>query len=710
MKRTLTLFSMFVMSVACSNSSDDDVFSLGPRARTTAQLVQFDSCGEVENRLRENLREEMRVRLVRILESDQFGHPELRIDESAAAEPASAEATGNGGQEGVDFSGTNNQEAGVDEADFVKTDGEHIYLINGNRVEIFGVPTFGELVPESTTEVEGHPSQMLIGEDRLVVFSAIMPWSLPQQHPLQEFIGGGTSDGLWYYYANILTKATILDVTDRTAPALVRELYIEGWHQTARRVDSSVRTVSYASRDVHGLEYWPEYSWDRDRDEQARREALERAVLATIAENDATINALTLDDLVPMVLERRPSGEIFRHSFTGEGCQNFAIADDGTSRGFTSILSFDLLNVDQRFESDHIVSNWSQIYASSDTLVVAEYAQDWWWFWNNNDFEEATNIHRFDISVAGQTAYTGSGRVPGTVRDQFSLSEYEGNIRVASTVGRWNRWWLPVEEQTGPLNYVYVLNGETELSLVGQTPGLAEGEQIWSSRFVGDKAYLVTFRQVDPLFTIDLSDPTDPKVLGELKIAGVSTYIHPLEDGEHLLTIGIAGDDNGLFWGQTQLSLFDVGDFSDPKLDDAMTLIPESGDGWYYAFSEAQWEHKAFQYWGPKNLLAIPLSTYRQYQVSGGEWAWEYSTRLELINVDLETETLAAYGDVDHSAFFNSDNEYWWSSPAVRRSIFMGDYIYAISDKGVTAHHTESMEMAATQTLIGPTDSPYWFW
>ncbi|MEO1172781.1 MAG: beta-propeller domain-containing protein, partial [Myxococcota bacterium] len=527
---------------------------------------------------------------------------------------------------------------------------------------------------------------------------------------LREHIGQRQDGVEWYYYGEFLSKVTVLNRSDLS---LVRELYMEGWQQTARRVDTSVRTISYTYRNIPGIITWPELpdSYWEIRDEDERKSIMEAAVVSAIAKNNATIDASSLSDFVPLVLERRPAGNIIRHSATDGGCTNFAIADDGASRGLTSILTFDLNDVDKRFESDHIVTNWSQVYASGDALVIAEHAQDWWWFWSNDDFEEATNLHWFDISEDGTTRYSASGRVPGTIRDQFSLSEHDGFLRVASTVGRWNRWWLPQEEQAGPLNYVYVLDHTDQgLNLVGQTPGLAEGEQIWSSRFVGDKAYLVTFRNIDPLFTIDLADPTEPKVIGELKIAGVSTYIHPLEDGEHLLTIGIAGDDNGLFWGQTQLSLFDVGDFANPILDDAMTLVPEVGNGWAYAYSEAQWEHKAFQYWAPKKVLGIPLSTYRWEDRPGREDSYTYSTRLELIEVDEADGTLRPYGTVDHSDFFNRDSNRWWSYRDVRRSIFMGDYVYAISDRGVTAHNLDTMQLAASEELDGEDYEMYWWW
>lgn len=699
----------------CDSESSEEELPVTSGERTTAALKQFSSCEDLHARLKKNLSDEMEIQLLQFLDARYFGPDGGRVDDvrgiGVAEFDSVASADESGGntgarEEGVDFSGTNNQETGVDEADFVKTDGFHIYVLNGNRLEVFGTPQFGDLIPEGGTEVEGVPSSMLMGESRIAVISTLYPWAVPQEHQLHKFLVEPDGD---FAYHDILTKVTVFNRSDLS---LVRELYIQGRHQAARRVNTSVRLVSYTYRNIQGLQDWADFpdSYWRTDSESLRRAMAEEAVSRTISANRAVIEATQLTDFVPQVFERRPDGTIITHAATDSGCTNFSIADDGFGRGLTSILSFDLVDVEQRFETDHLVTNRSQVYASADTLLVAEPAQDWWWFWDHQSVEEATNIHRFDISGAGTTRYTGSGRVPGVIQDQFSLSEHEGDVRVASTVGRWNRWWLPVDEQTGPLNYVFVLQGTEELSVVGQTPGLAEGEQIWSSRFVGDKAYLVTFRNVDPLFTIDLSDPTAPAVIGELKIAGVSTYIHPLADTQHLLTIGIAGDDEGLFWGQTQLSLFDVSDFANPTLDSAMRLVPEAGEtGWSYGWSEAQWEHKAFQYWAPKKLLGVPLSAHQStWDREVGE-RYVYSSRLELIEVDDENGELRNYGSIDHSEFFNRDAR-WWDYRDVRRSIFMGDYIYALSDRGITAHQVDTLEKVASAPLDGQDFEYYWWW
>jgi hypothetical protein len=437
------------------------------------------------------------------------------------------------------------------------------------------------------------------------------------------------------------------------------------------------------------------------------------AVVATIRFNDAVIAQATLADFIPQIYEAFASGAFAEHSFTTSQCASFAISDDGMGRGVNSILSLDLLGDTFSFDADHIIANWSQVYASTDTLLLAEPSWDWWWFWDNDEVEESTNIHRFDISVAGQTRYTGSGRVRGLIRNQFSLSEHNDYVRVASTTGQF-RWWSQTESQVE--NHVTVLAGADALVQVGHVGGIALGESIWASRFVGDKGYLVTFRNIDPLWTVDLSRPAHPTVVGELEVPGVSTYIHPF-GASKLLTIGYGGDENGMDWS-TQVSLFDVTDMAHPSRTAALSLSPDVvGDGWTWAWSEATWEHKAFQYWGPMNMLAIPLSTYRStYDQNGYYYGYEYKSQLAMIRVDAEGTTdalpLSRYdqGQIDHSSFFNSDPDQYWDWRDVRRSIFMGDFIYAISDRGVTAHRVSDLTLSASVPLEGQYYNPYWCW
>lgn len=683
--------------------NDDPLPGTGPRARTSPGLVGFDSCAALETALKENLREEMRAYL-------QTSRGYCWFDTGGGEEaPTSGDDGGSDRlSEGADYSGTNNQEAGVDESDFVKTDGMSVYLLHGEELIILDIAAFGQISAGATIDIEGSPGEMLIRKDnetgravQAVVFSTVNTWDIEETHPLYEHFNDGEAfDG--YYRASSLTKITVVDLSDTAAPVITGELYLEGFFQTARLVDTSVRMVCYSWIDVSGLTYYPdlppEYYYLPD-NSTLREQLWEEAVARASAENDALIEALTLEDLVPAMFRVTGDGSVTRRDFTEHACTGFVISEDGTSRGFTAIVSFDLLDPDFIVDADHIVSNWSTVYSSAGTLVIAEPANDWWWYYGaDDDFEEATNIHCFDISGHGLAAYAGSGRVRGTIQDQFFLSEYDGYIRVAATTGQWNRWWL--EDTHAEANYVYVLAPDNEsLAVVGTAGPIAPGERIWSSRFVGDQCFLVTFRNIDPLWTIDLSDPAHPAIKGELEVPGVSTYIHPMGN-DFLLTIGYDGDEAGLLGG-IQVSLFDVSDFASATLVDSLSLTTPAGEGWEsWGSSEAVWEHKAFQYWAPRNLLAVPLSTWR-YAVDPADeyWAYEYLSTLRLISVD-PARGLSVYGDIDHSDFYNTDNEtYYWCGLDIRRSIFMGDYIYAVGGRAVTADNLDTMHRVAAVAL-----------
>ena len=757
--------------------------------RSSPQLMAYDSCSALEEDLKTHLKDEMRATIA----SNQGGYyrggggggwlegdvmvaldgAEMAMDDGGGA-PVSGSADQSGGapespaSNGAtgserEFSGTNNQEGGVDEADFVKTDGDYLYVLfgdsyydyspyyghlDGGRLHILAVPEVGQVEYLSNATVEGWPREMLFSGDRMAVYSDISVWDLQYaegDHPLLSYLVRDSAESKYdeymgdYYYdwneyrVHSLSKLTVFNLSDRSAPQVERELYMEGWYETAREVDGTVRMVSHGYLDIPGLVYWPELPdeyWDiywededgfwNDKALQKRAEQLwMTAINVTIAQNEAIIDATNLDELVPRVYEMADES-VTVHSFTDTtNCQDFVVAEDGTARGVTSIMTLDLAQSNLSFQADHVMSNWATIYASADMLVIAEMANDWWWFWDDETarYEEATNLHAFDISQPGETSYIGSGRVNGTILDQFSLSEYNGFLRVATTTGQWGRWWLPAEEQTGPENHVFVLeqlthggsstNQSTELNVVGHVGGIAPGERIWSSRFVGDRGYLVTFRNIDPLWTLDLRDPTNPQVIGELEVPGVSTYIHPLDEN-HLLTIGIGGDENGLDWGSTQLSLFDVTDFANPVRTSELELSPvskEAKNEWSWAHSEATYEHKAFQYWNGQ--LAIPLSTYRNtWDEDRQTYHYEYVSKLVLVDVST-TAGLTIYdgSSIDHSMFYNGNDEWYWDRPDIRRTVFIDDYVYAISQQGVTVHRLDTMELSAYEGL--PVSQPY---
>ena len=743
---------------------------LSDRSRSSPTLSSYDTCGFLEMDLKEHLKEEMRV----TLGTGYYGGGGWFIDDAIMVEDAVIEMDGAsptadsapnsgvspknspGGEQGVDFSGTNNQEQGVDEADFVKTDGSFVYMLNkgysdygiypSGKLHILDIPEAGNISYLSNISIEGRPTEMLLVDDKAVVYSNVQIYSYyDEKHILDDVVkeerkasnsvgstqsstesdeGIDSSDDFeeifdygYYYRTTSFTKLTVLDLTNRSLPEVSKELYIEGSYQTARESEGTVRMVSYGWMEIDGLKTWLDFSdyrtyWDLDWDSPKREQIWMEVMNETIEYNDKVIDQTPLDNLLPRIHEK--SGEeIITHKYTEseEGnCQNFAAASDGTGQGITSIMTLNLLEENFSFNADHILSNWATVYASGNVMVMAEASQSSWWFWGDeeSDFQEMTNLHVFDISNPGQTDYIASGRINGTIQDQFSLSEHNGNIRVCSTTGQWGRWWMNDPEPM--LSHVFVLGlnaDETEYEVIGKVGDIAPDESIWSARFIGDKAYIVTFRNIDPLWTVDLSEPTNPRIIGELKIPGVSTYIHPVGD-THLLTIGIAGDDEGLDWGVTQISFFDVSDFSNPILESELKLnpAPNEDNGWSYSHSEATYEHKAFQYWESDGLLAIPLSTNRWVENSVIEdgktynyYGYEYVSKLMLINATPE-KPLEIYNDnIDHSSYYGS--RFSWDTPSIKRSIFMGggDYIYAISEKAITAHNVLTMAKSGSVEL-----------
>ena len=219
---------------------------------------------------------------------------------------------------------------------------------------------------------------------------------------------------------------------------------------------------------IQGLQSWlnlPNGYWNLDYDDPLRMEIREKVAWQTMVNNAAVLDEMTLEDLIPQVYEY-DNGVVTTHAMSDGDCRDFVAPEDGLNRGISSIFSLDLTSSTFDFEVDHVVGTYPQVYASTDVLVLAESAFDWWWFWGNDGLNEMTNLHTFDISAPDATLYTGSGRVNGTVVNQFALSEYEGVLRVATTTGQWGRWWMENPEPMSSQVVTLVRSIDVELSLI----------------------------------------------------------------------------------------------------------------------------------------------------------------------------------------------------------------------------------------------------
>jgi uncharacterized secreted protein with C-terminal beta-propeller domain len=282
---------------------------------------------------------------------------------------------------------------------------------------------------------------------------------------------------------------------------------------------------------------------------------------------------------------------------------------------------------------------------------------------------EKTTIHKITIAD-GRIEYKSQGEVPGYVLNQFSMDEYQGYFRIATTTGG---FWDGVAQ-----NRIYVL--DEDLNIVGRLENLAPGEEIYSARFMGSRAYLVTFKKIDPLFVIDLSDPANPEVLGELEIPGYSDYLHPYDE-THIIGVGKDTADMGSFaWYQgVKIALFDVSDPENP-MEISKYVIGDRGTDSY-----ALYDHRAFLFSRSKNLLVIPVQLAEIDEEdypegvppdAYGEYVWQGAY---VFDISL-TDGLVLKGGITHSEGGFQPEWYWYDSCFVKRSLYINNVLYTISD------------------------------
>jgi uncharacterized secreted protein with C-terminal beta-propeller domain len=392
----------------------------------------------------------------------------------------------------------------------------------------------------------------------------------------------------------------------------------------------------------------------------------------------AAIGRASLRTFVPQtVLRSQLSGRTFRRSVVG--CDEVRHPRRFSGLDLLTVLTIDLdkglFNVDR----DAIMAGAQTVYASTTGLYIASqrYSAA---LESGRAIPQAsrTDISRFDTSHPDSTSFESAGSVAGFVLNQYSMSEFDGALRVASTE---QPAWFDGAQQGEAQSYVTVLaeHGRS-LDLLGRAEGIGRGERIYAVRFVGDKGYVVTFRQVDPLFTLDLSKKTDPRVVGELKILGYSAYLHPISD-DLLLGVGQDASAEGRTQG-TQLSLFDVSDPRRPARRAGVSL----GSG---TTSSAEFDPHAFLFWKPADLAVIPLSTYSDtgQRFSGA------------VGFKIGTSSIAEAGRIAHPA--DPGSTY---TPEIGRSLVIGDALYTLSYAGLAASRLDNL--ASLSFTAFPRDPP----
>ncbi|RKG85061.1 hypothetical protein D7W82_20585 [Corallococcus sp. CA049B] len=707
-------FSLFgtvgltLLAVGCGDGGKAPEGLDNEPVQQSLKLTTFNDCPALEQYIEDTATKQMRANLEQQKPGywERFGRGRyggVVFGPMPAEDSAGGGVTsGSGNQAPKDSTGTNNQVEGVHESDFVQNDGTRIFVLSGNRLYAHRSWPAEQLTLAATLEVEGWPREMLLDEqDRLVIVSQVAR-SLPGTPAKGGGMGGGmvpVADMACYgfgcgYYNADSTKVTTVDVSDVAHPTVVDQVYLPGVFNQARRVDSNVRLVlSDAFRWPEAVKFYVEYSEDLYKDE----EKLTKTLDALIAENEKHIRANTLDQWLPAGKHVDAAGV---ETALPTSCGDFYRSNAPSALGFVTVASLDLDARTAAPGRTSLVAEPGTVYASRESLYLAH--PHYWW-WPEVGQKDFTYLHKFDLRQPGRAVYAGSGTVEGSPINQFALDEYEGVLRMATTVTtrlpepEHEDWWWGRTTTASRVTTLGVKDGH--LAELGRSEDLAEGERIFSARFVGPRGYVVTFLQVDPLFTFDLSDPANPHKVGELKVPGFSTYMHPVGD-HHLLTLGIHREPTG---GPStlKLSLFDVGDMANPK-EVSTQLVGEA-----YGWSEALYEHKAFNYFAARGLVAIPFTDYsRSYGSSEDYWSG-FRTELRVFRVDLAAG-ISPVGAVPMSDLFKTQNLPQWSyyyTPDVRRSVMADDYVYAISDAGVRVSKVQSLQTPLV-TVPFPASTP----
>lgn len=672
-------FLVGALSLAgCSGIGSHDPEWLTGRS---ASLAHADSCDDLLGMVQEDALAKIEEQTQQYLDwyagGSGGGWGLMAEDGAGRAEPSAPSS------EPTNFSETNVQVEGVDEGDIVKNTGSRIYVVSGDRLQVVDSWPIEEVGLIASAPIEGSARELLIEGDRAVVFSST-------DDPRTDDRAECDVYGGWYpcWYSRGFTKATVFDVSGE-APRQLREVYVEGWYLRSRRHDSDVRLVT----NTPGLSWWYgdglpnvwEYLefWTPGGDYRAPTAAEARAaILRWRADAIDAVRAKPLEDWLPRAFERTGAGL----TDLGFDCDSFHVTGPGLSSwGVAQVVALDLTDGGS-FDRTGVWGWAREVYANHDAMVLIQDDASAWIRARRGDdpfVRTRSIVHRFGLEEGQAPRYEASGFVPGSIVDQFSVDERDGVIRIATTERLW-RWNGGTPR--GPFNRVLTLERDgrsSRLQLIGATPALAEGEQVQSARFLGDRAYVVTFRQVDPLYVVDISDPTALEVLGELKITGFSTYMHPLGE-DHLLTIGFEADERTGRVEGLALSIFDVSDPVDPVLRHRHLFEDDWGS------SEAAWDHRAFTFYEHRGVayLAFPY-------VAWGE-RWEtFRSSLELFEVDAEAGFDHAMS-VDHTDLLTglcADDEYGYCRSyalQIRRGLFVEDYVYSLSWGGLRVHDVRS--------------------
>ncbi|HJV13947.1 MAG TPA: beta-propeller domain-containing protein [Propionibacteriaceae bacterium] len=575
-------------------------------------------------------------------------------DTTAAQPGRTTDSAGTGAESGgaaPAHSTTNVQEAGVDEPDIVKTDGNRIVAVAQGRVHLIALDG-GKMTLRKTLPDTNVRNVFLSGE-RVLVFGG---------QP-----AGGARPGLGW--AGQQAVLAMYDISSLSEPKPIAGLTIDGDVLDARLVGTQVRVVTVSSPDVDAPS--PVYGPDGGITQKSKDDLR------------AAVENTDVDDWIPTyTLQDRAGAEVSTGRLVE--CADLARPETFSGLDTVAVSSFDIGSALQTRNTVGVIAGGQQIYASGTSTYVS--TTDW----SRDGSTARTSLHKFVTASSGASTYQGSGEVPGTLLNQYAMSEYEGVLRVASTISERRGWANPRPMTEGVVTTLHEQDGA--LRQLGQVGGLGreDNESIRAVRFIEQRGYVVTFRQTDPLYVLDLRNAAAPKVVGELKIPGYSGYLHPI--GENLLLgVGQSGlepgpgttgvtprpptEDGDTADGRdiapsrggqigVQFSLFDISDPASPRRIDMQTY----GGG----AAAAEFDPKAFLYWEPRNLIIAPTNLHGDYRGKGA-----FSG---LVLLRAGTGGLSELGRLATTQAYG----------AVNRSLVIGDTVYMLSDRALQANSLDT--------------------
>ncbi|MBF0105130.1 MAG: beta-propeller domain-containing protein [Deltaproteobacteria bacterium] len=606
-----------------------------PKNNPSIKLTKYNSASEALEDYKNSLIEQAKQDLESYATCDQYyyydydsedgqtmsspttaGNPMPSTDDASSdagdmAADAAGTQTSAPDSEIATFTGTNLQEDNVDESDIIKTDGQYIYVATDLGIDIFLAWPTDQFKKLATYKTSNKPQHLYLDGEQIIAISS----------PHNTAVS--------------LIRVEFINVSDPAKPELARVKEIEGILQSSRLVDGVLHLVLSSTKSSYYYTIYPDDFWQKrskictSNNAGSSPAALTEMINQAVKENEEAIAALTLDDVLPA---HGNGGELQPINCADEANCLFNIYREDVYKDdlaygitITGLISLDTSNKTKETIT-LIRGSAHQVYASTESVyfVSSAYLET-----EENTYEYFSRIHKFSIKAKGSlNEYFGSGMVAGSTLNSFSMGEYKNTFRVATTTGSWGN----------SNNQVFVLDAtDQDLKVLGKIENIAEGETIYAARFFGDRGYLVTFKKIDPFFVIDLKDPANPVIKGELKMPGFSSYLHILNN-DHVIGLGKDGDDMGDFaWFQgLKLATFDVTDDTNPVIDDEVIIGGRGTDS--YALTD----HHAFTFDRESGILAIPLDYHSKSAGGNNYGAFEYKgVHLYSISDEGEIDTLA---------------------------------------------------------------------